>query len=121
MLCKNVCKIARFLYIFPFRGHQSSNKLKIAKASGNETINDWIKPCTKHLLWSVTSTQSGNGDVIWAKFTSFFSHVVSKHKNLKNLLFNKCAHDDNIHPRMWLNESILVIISNRSSTHANFL
>ena len=87
----------------------------MAKKSGNEVINEWIKPCTTHLFWSVTSTQSGNGDVIWAKFTSFLSHVVNKHKNLKDPLFNKCAHDDNIHPRKWLDEGtvfwLLLLIS----------
>ncbi len=77
---------------------------KIAKVSGNDIINEWIKPGANHLFWSATTTQDGNGEVIWAKFTSFFSHVVNKHKNLKNPVFNKCAHGDEIQPRKWLDE-----------------
>jgi hypothetical protein len=75
---------------------------KLAKVSGNEIISVWIKPCTNH--WSARTTQSGNGDVIWAKFSSFFSHVVNKHKNLANPLFDKCAHVDEIDPRKWMDE-----------------
>ena len=50
--------------------------------------------------------QTGNGDVIWAKFSSFFSHVINKHKNLANPLFNKCAHADEIPQRKWLDEGV---------------
>ncbi|XP_028394427.1 uncharacterized protein LOC114518614 [Dendronephthya gigantea] len=57
---------------------------KIAKVSGNEILNEWIKPCANHLFWSAMTTKDGNYEVIWAKFSSFFSHVVNKHKNLKN-------------------------------------
>lgn len=78
---------------------------KIAKISGNEILNEWIKPCTNHLFWSAVTTHNGNGEVIWAKFSSFFSHVVNKHKNLKNPVFDKCAHSDEIQPRKWLDES----------------
>ena len=38
-------------------------------------------------------------DVIWAKFSSFFSHACNKQaQNLANPLFNKCAHADEIPP-----------------------
>ncbi|XP_028414075.1 uncharacterized protein LOC114537143 [Dendronephthya gigantea] len=77
---------------------------KLAKLTGCELISEWIRPCTNHLFWSARTTQNRNGDVIWAKFSSFFSHVVNKHKNLKNPLFNKCAHEDEIQPRKWLDE-----------------
>jgi len=57
-------------------------------------------------MWSATSTPSGDGDLIWAKFESFLSHVVNKHSGLENPMFNKCAHDDNIPGRRWLEEGI---------------
>ena len=65
---------------------------KIAKASGCEAITEWIKPCQNHLYWSARTTRDGNGEVIWAKFSSFLSHVVNAHENLDNPLFNKCRH-----------------------------
>ena len=77
---------------------------KIAKISGCEGISEWIKPCTNHLYWSARTTKNGNGEVIWAKFSSFFSHVVDEHANLENPIFNKCGHKENIEPRKWLEE-----------------
>lgn len=77
---------------------------KIAKVSGCEAISEWIKPCTNHLYWSAKTTHDGNGEVIWAKFSSFLSHVVDKHENLENPVFNKCGHKDIIQPRKWLDK-----------------
>ncbi|XP_068712164.1 uncharacterized protein [Montipora foliosa] len=74
---------------------------KISKEKGCEVLGEWIKPCEKHLYWSATSTFSGNGRVIWAKFKSFLSHVVNKHAGLEDPLFNKRAHGT-IEPRKWL-------------------
>ena len=42
--------------------------------------------------------------MILAKFLSFLGHVVDKHENLENPLFNKCAHEV-IEEREWLDES----------------
>ena len=74
---------------------------KIAKTKGCEELAAWIKPCERHLHWSATSTFSGNGRVIWAKFKAFMNHVVNKHNNFEDPLFNKCAHA-NLEPRKWL-------------------
>lgn len=74
---------------------------KIAKMKGCEVLADWIKPCERHLHWSATSTFSGNGRVIWAKFKAFLNHVINKHSNFDDPLFNKCNHGD-IQPRKWL-------------------
>lgn len=74
---------------------------KISKEKGCEILSDWIKPCERHLHWSATSTFDGNGNVIWAKFKSFLSHVINKHTNLEDSLFNKRAHG-NLQPRKWL-------------------
>lgn len=60
-----------------------------------------MKPCEKHLYWSATTTSDGNGKVIWAKFKSFLSHIVSKHSDMDDPLFNKCAHGE-IPDRKWL-------------------
>ena len=74
---------------------------KLAKEPGCEELAEWIRPCENHLYWSATSTHSGNGRIIWAKFKSFLSHVVDKHEGLDDPLFNKCAHGDII-PKKWL-------------------
>ena len=66
-----------------------------------EYLKGWIKPCTNHLHWSATTTPSGNGKIIWAKFKSFLSHIVNKHSDLDAPLFNKGAHRD-ITDRTWL-------------------
>ena len=69
---------------------------KIAK-----DIQQWVKPCEKHLYWSAMTTFDGNGRVIWAKFKSFLSHIVNKHSALDDPFFNKCAHGE-IPDRKWL-------------------
>ena len=74
---------------------------KIAKENDSEEIQPWIRPCENHLSWSATSTSSGDGRVILAKFLSFLEHIVNKHENLNDALFNKCAHGE-IEPREWL-------------------
>ena len=75
---------------------------KIAKEKDCEALNDWIKPCENHLQWSAMSTFDGNGLVISAKFQSFLRHVVNKHSDHSNPLFNKCAHGNDIPARKWL-------------------
>ena len=78
--------------------------MKIAKVSGCEAISEWIRPCTNHLYWSAKTTHDGNAEVIWAKFSSFLSHVVNEHENLDNPVFNECGHKDVIEPRKWLDK-----------------
>ena len=75
--------------------------MKIGKEKNCEEINPWIHGCENHLTWSATSTSSGDGRVILAKFLSFLDHIVDKHENLANPIFNKCAHEE-IEPREWL-------------------
>lgn len=67
---------------------------KLTKEKGNEELQPWVKPCERHLYWSATSIQDGNGKVIWAKFKLFLSHIINRHTNLDDPLFNKCAHGD---------------------------
>ena len=73
---------------------------KLAKETGCEDLVEWIKPFENHLYWSATSTHSGNDRNIWAKFKSFLSHIVDKHTELNDPLFNKCAHGD-LTPKKW--------------------
>ncbi|KAK3703423.1 hypothetical protein QZH41_014257, partial [Actinostola sp. cb2023] len=68
---------------------------------GCEDLKVWIKPCENHLYWSAMSTYDGNGQVIWAKFKSFLSHITDKHDDLDDPLFNKCLHGPIPH-RTWL-------------------
>ena len=77
---------------------------KVSKASGCEAVTEWIKPCTNHLYWNARTTHDGNSEVIWAKFSSFSSHVVDEHKSLDNLLSNKCGHKEIIEPQKWLDK-----------------
>lgn len=74
---------------------------KLSKENGCECIAEWIKPCENHLYWSATTTFSGNGLVIWAKFRSFMSHIINKHSGLSDPLFSNCFHGV-IQPRKWL-------------------
>jgi hypothetical protein len=85
---------------------------KISKEKDCDAVNDWIKPCENHLYWSATSTFSGNGMVIWAKFKSFLKHMVNIHTDESNPLFDKCAHEDDIQPRKWL--TIGMILQNNT-------
>ncbi|KAK3731006.1 hypothetical protein QZH41_018754 [Actinostola sp. cb2023] len=80
---------------------------KISKESGCQILSDWIKPCENHFYWSATSTFSGNGSIIWAKFKSFLSHIINKHSNLDDPLFDKCHHGD-IPDRKWLQSDSIV-------------
>lgn len=57
-------------------------------------------------MWSATSTPSGDGELIWAKFESFLSHIVNKHSDLPNGIINKCAHAEDLSDRQWLEEGI---------------
>ena len=54
----------------------------------------------------VTTTEEGQHDVILAKFQSFLSHILNKHSNFPNKIFDKCAHEnlDTATPRAWFIE-----------------
>lgn len=82
---------------------------KIAKEKDCSSLDDWITPCQNHFLWSATSTSSGDGNLILAKFKSFLYHIVNKHKDLPIPLFNKCAHGDIAH-RRWLDEGMTITL-----------
>ena len=79
---------------------------KKAKEKDCEIITRWIKACLRHFHWSVTTTEEGQHDVILAKFQSFLSHILNKHSNFPNKIFDKCAHEnlDTATPRAWFIE-----------------
>lgn len=77
--------------------------LKLGKEKGCEIVNEWIRSCLNHLHWSASTTANGDGNVIWAKFKTFLSHILDKHEGLNDPLFDKCSHGD-IEPRKWLLE-----------------
>ena len=72
-------------------------------------MSEWIKACESHLHWRVTSTPDGNGDVIWAKFSSFLDHIINEHDQFDNPLFDRCAHDEDMTDRKWLTKGKLWI------------
>ncbi|KAK3747395.1 hypothetical protein QZH41_012090, partial [Actinostola sp. cb2023] len=67
-----------------------------------EALKEWIYPCLNHLHWSATTTLCGTGRIILAKFHSFLGHIVNKHENLDDPLFNRCSHGNSIKQRKWL-------------------
>ncbi|KAK3735909.1 hypothetical protein QZH41_010201, partial [Actinostola sp. cb2023] len=75
--------------------------LKLGKETGCELIGRWSKACISHFYWSIRSTQELLGKVKVAKFHSFLSHVLNKHDNLPNRLFNACGHGPIQTPKVW--------------------
>lgn len=87
---------------FPSKIEIQKALIKLSKEKGCEVIGKWRKACVRHLYWSVTSTMPNQGEVILAKFQCLLSHIINKHKELPNRLFNKCAHGPITSPRVWL-------------------
>ena len=76
---------------------------KLSKEKGCEIIGRWRKACVRHFYWAVTSTQEHLGELKLAKFQAFLSHVINKHRNLPNRLFNAiCAHGEIAAPHVWM-------------------
>ena len=75
--------------------------LKAAKEKGCEVIKDWIKGIRRHMYWCATSTVSGFGALIKAKWNSFLRHVADKHSEHPDPLFKTCKHDS-LQPRTWI-------------------
>ena len=64
----------------------------------------------RHFYWAVTSTKEHLGDVKLAKFHAFLFHVLNKHKNLPNRLFNACAHGNITNPRVWMTKGMTSLL-----------
>ena len=78
------------------------NLTKIVKDKNCEELTGRIQPCINHLHWSAVTTPDDNRKDIWAKFKSFLSHVTDKDTDLDEPLFNKCAHEENLACRKYL-------------------
>ena len=74
--------------------------LKAGKESGCELINKWQKSIKNHLQWCATSTSTGFGALIVAKWKSVARHICNKHTDHPDALFQKCSHGD-ISGRHW--------------------
>ena len=79
---------------------------KLSKEKGCEIIGRWRKACVRHFYWSITSTKEHLEEVKLAKFQAFLSHVLNKHSNLPNRLFNACAHGIVVTPRVWMHKKV---------------
>ena len=76
------------------RSFQFLKLLKASKEKGCEVISSWIRGIRKHLYWWATSSKSGFGSLISAKWHSFLRHVENKHKTHPDSLYTVCNHGD---------------------------
>ena len=60
---------------------------KKSKENDCDVIEKWIKACTRHFHWAVTSTKEGQNEVILAKFEAFLSHIKNKHTKIAQKSF----------------------------------
>ena len=74
----------------------------LSKEKTCEIIGRWIKACLRHFCWSVNSTEELQGEVKLAKFETLLSHVINKHQDLPNRLFNKCHHGPINKEKVWM-------------------
>ena len=81
-----------------------------------EVIGKWRKACVRHFYWAATSTLFGIGEVKWAKFESFFLHIINKLKNFANKIYDKCSHGEILKPHLWLTKGT-VSQTNTSSSY----
>lgn len=90
---------------------------KVCKRKGCEIIAEWMKSIINHLYWCAISTQSGDGNIIRAKWVSVANHMHNIHYH-DNEHFPECAHSLIYGRRKWLkphteaSEKICAVISN---------
>ncbi|KAK3722374.1 hypothetical protein QZH41_013690, partial [Actinostola sp. cb2023] len=76
--------------------------LKLSKERGCELIGRWRNACVRHFYWAITSTHSLLSEVKLAKFQTFLYHILNKHQDLPNRLFNACRHGEITVPKVWM-------------------
>lgn len=81
--------------------------LKLSKERDCEIIGRWRKACVSHFYWSVLSSSEYQGEVKLAKFQAFLSHVINKHKQLPNKIFDKCCHGVITIQKLWMLKGVL--------------
>ena len=94
---------------------------KLSTEKGCEVVGRWKKACIRHFYWCVTSTPSNQDEVKYAKFESFFSHILNKHINLSDKIFNKCAHGIITQSRVWLTKIKCTITLNSLENIVGFI
>ena len=82
-----------------------------SKENGMEAIGRWRKACVRHFYWAVTSTKEKLGEVIVAKYKASQYHIINKHNNLPDKLFNKCAHGELSGEKLWTTKGTLCLIN----------
>ncbi len=73
----------------------------VAKEKWFQIIGEWIKWVRNHIYWAATTTKSGFGELIAAKYSTFMRHVADKHKDHFEDLFKNCTHG-NLEKRDWI-------------------
>ncbi|KAK3721677.1 hypothetical protein QZH41_013825, partial [Actinostola sp. cb2023] len=105
---EKMTRIIHYFNLWHIKKKITKTLTKLSQESGCDVVAKWTKACGNHFYWSTCSTHDGNGDVIWAKFCVFLSHIINKHDKLQNPIFNKCQHGPDFTARQWLLEDSVV-------------
>jgi solute carrier family 8 (sodium/calcium exchanger) len=65
----------------------------LSKEKDCQDLTQWIKSLVNHLYWVPTSTQEGEDQLRWEKWTSISNHVQNIHHG-HGELFHECEHED---------------------------
>ena len=82
----------------PESTHKAKRKHERSLASGEKPEYD--------TYWAITSSKEHLEEVKSVTFHAFLSHVLNKHKDLPNRLFNACAHGNITTPRVWITKGM---------------
>lgn len=85
-----------------------------------QVLGRWRQAIVRHFYWAVMTTEAHLGAVKLAKFQTFLSHVINKHQNLPNKIFNKCAHGAITVPKVWLSKGKEIINELTSRSRNDF-
>lgn len=83
--------------------------LKLSKKKGFELIGRWRKACVNHFYWAVMSTPVLMREVKLAKFQAFLYHIINKHKDFPNKLFDKCSHGIISVQKVWMLKGTCIV------------
>lgn len=110
MFCRVCMLISSVYFMFYFIQGVKKQLLAKSKMKDCEAIGLWKKAIINHLYWAASSTPSGKGELMAAKFRSFVNHVVNKHEgHNEHEEFTRCVHSEDIQPRQWMKEGNICI------------
>jgi len=72
--------------------------LQASKEAGCDIIKHWMKAIRRHMFWCATSTKTGFGDLIVAKWKPLLANI---HQNHPDSLYKSCNHGE-LEPRRWI-------------------